>query len=91
MHPIVEKYGKQLIKELLDIIFITKKIESEVAYNLLLKHKIITRRTKTVYGYIYKGYNNNRIYFTNSRGKYILDVRILDEDMPKVLEDLCLE
>lgn len=49
MHPIIEKHGKQLISELLDIIFIHEgKLKTQAGRDLLVKHKIVTKGTKYV-------------------------------------------
>lgn len=47
MHPIIEKHGKQLISELLDIIFIHEgQLKRSEAIDFLVRHKIVTRATK---------------------------------------------
>lgn len=44
----VQKYGKQLITELVDIMIISQRINNEDLRNLLIKHDVIKKSTKMI-------------------------------------------
>lgn len=48
MEEYIQKYGKQFVKELLDIALIKKHSSKEEVQELLIRHKVITKRSKQV-------------------------------------------
>lgn len=85
---LIEHHGKELLKDVVDLLLITKNPSSDQCYNLLVKHGIITTRTKQVYHSV----SNNRyslsfkVYRTS--GKEIINIYIRQEDMASLLEEL---
>lgn len=102
MHKIVEEYGKQHIKQLLDRIIISQSISDEWAYNWLLSQKIITRATKTIQvrlrknnirkwkdnvGYVDTGDVTWTITMKNGTGYTKFSCMFLESEVPQILED----
>jgi len=88
-HPLIETHGKELISDLLDMVVIQGKITNAQAYNLCLKHKLITRRTKSIYADVqYSTFANRYKIRFASASKKVLRVNIYKNEIPQLLEEL---
>lgn len=102
MFNIIEKYGKQLASELLGMVIIKRVLEPEKVRLLLIKHNIITKRTKIVRPRFYTNYlygivdgryqktgeKEHRIYINNGRNQSIMSTKFRDSEIQKILEAL---
>lgn len=93
MISIIEKYGKQITKELLDIIIIKEKFNNNEVRDVLLKHNVIKKTTKTIDGYVYNcnGNTRNKKYtmnIRNGRGEVILNISFNELDIPTIINML---
>lgn len=95
MHPLVKKYGKQFMKDLLDMIFITKNSYINIrrfdVRDFMLKHKLITRNTKTALCKISKHRNDYYTYYVdvyNGRNTNILHIQFPEKEISQILEDI---
>ncbi len=95
MHPLVKKYGKQFMKDLLDMIFITKNSYINIrrfdVRDFMLKYKLITRNTKTALCKISKHRNYHYTYYVdvyNGRNTNILHIQFPETEISQILEDI---
>ena len=86
----IEDYGKELITEILDMFMINNKVDNNIIYDLLVKHKVITRRTKFIRTSCYKPKDKSGIKITikNTSGKVILNMSLVNNDMTDMLKAL---
>jgi hypothetical protein len=85
----IEQYGKELINEVLNMAVINKSIDDDVMYELLVKYKVITRRTKHVRTHVVRRYHSMlHIWAKNTSGKMVFEMQIPDEQMPLLLKAL---
>ena len=86
----IEQYGKELITDMLDMLVINNKPNNNVIYDLLVKHKVITRRTKYIRTFCYKQDNNKglRVTINNASGKRVFHMSLFDNDMTEMLSAL---
>lgn len=93
----IEQYGKELINEVLNMAVINKSIDDDVMYELLVKYKVITRRTKHVRTQVVRRYHFSQpvqkptmlhIWAKNTSGKTVFEMQIPDEQMPLLLKAL---
>lgn len=99
---LIQKHGKQLVEELLDLIIINNKIDNSYLRSLLLKHKVIKPTTKTIVGNLYKNkkrqYINGRFQETddmeyklsirNGKNQTILYLSLKQSNLPEVFNML---
>lgn len=100
---LVQKYGKQLIKELISIMVIRGNVNGVDFKPLLLKHKIITRNTKTVKAYYRKYQPNGRrpdgswgalndmrhaLELKNGSGRILIYLVFNESELPTIMEGL---
>ena len=87
MHPLIEQYGKEVLRDLMDMAIINEKLDNQKVYDMLLKHKIITRNTKR----INCSFRNTNYAFSlalyNSK-RYIVDIKIIKSDLPAFIKEL---
>lgn len=102
MNHYIQTYGKQLIKELMDIMCINKNITSDTARDLLIKYNIISKRTKIVNTYfciddVYgrvdgrwdkTGEKQYKLNIKNGRGTSVLYFIFKDSEIPSLLEEI---
>ncbi|HOJ95138.1 MAG TPA: hypothetical protein PK390_07845 [Fervidobacterium nodosum] len=91
MHEYIEKYGKEFIRDILDIIIIKEnKVTDEDFRKILIKNKIIKPSTKFVYHTIYHSdiLRNWYIIAENGRGTIILDLTFNDSELPILFSEL---
>jgi hypothetical protein len=92
MNPkqMIDRYGKEFIKYMLDCFVIKKQLDNDKLRQLLINNGTITNRTSAVRGTTYKSdyskYNGISIY--NKRNSKIVDFVIYDKDIPELLEEL---
>lgn len=55
---LIDKYGKQVITELIDLIFIKEKINNDYLRSLLIENNVIKKTTKIVDGVLTKHRDN---------------------------------
>ena len=85
----IKDYGKELITNILDMLIINNKVNNDIIYDLLVKYKIITRRTKSIRTHYYKGSPNFiKITIKNTSGKVILNMSLVNNDMTEMLKAL---
>lgn len=99
---LVQKYGKQLISELISMAVINKKINEDYTRKLLIKHGVIKRSTKVIRGRVYikevlgyvdnvwtnLGYNSYTVHIHNGLNTAIIYFTFTDKDLPHIMEVL---
>lgn len=100
---LVQKYGKQLIKELIDLMVISRRVEGESIRPLLIKNDIIKRSTKTVRAHFRRyevrgtlpdgrwgatGDFTNNLNVVNGRNQTIFNIKFKDSELPQVMKVL---
>jgi hypothetical protein len=104
IQELIQKYGKQAIKELVDMMIIYDSIKDTDIQPILVKHKIITNRTKIIRVNLWKqqgyyGYNERHEYIKyngykytlsikNGRGTQIIYIAFFEHQIPEILEAL---
>lgn len=103
IESLVQKHGKQLIKELIDTAIISKNLNSTQTRNLFLEHKVIKPSTKIIraeYSHWEEesrmpngswgktGDVTNRIYIRNGNGKQLFYISFKTSQLPQILEEL---
>lgn len=102
IESLVQKYGKQLISELISMAVINRKINQDYTRKLLIKHGVIKRSTKVIrgrvyinktYGYVNNvwtnlGYDSYTVDIRNGRNKIIIHFIFTDKDLPHIMEVL---
>lgn len=107
VEELIQKYGKQLINELINMMMISgKNIKLSSVYDLIVEHKVITRRTKIIR--VYYSHNHEKVYrpgrgycetgdfisrlaISNYRGKEIIVLKFKDSELSNILEVLSNE
>lgn len=100
---LVQKYGKQIINELISIMVIKGDFKGVDLKPLLVQHKVITRATKHIIPhhrhYPQQGRKSdgtwgslddfiNSLDIRNGSGKTVLYFTFLDSELPKIMEEL---
>lgn len=104
MKDLIQKYGKQLIKELLDLMIISRRVDSESLRLTLIKYGVIKKTTKSLKAYFSRyqesgklpngkwGMINdweNKLAIKNGRNQYVFPIiKFNDSELPKILEVL---
>jgi hypothetical protein len=91
MHEYIEKYGKEFIRDILDIIIIKEnKITNEDFRKILIKNKIIKPSTRFVYPTICRSDILRKWYVIaqNGRGTVILNLTFNDSELPILFSEL---
>lgn len=88
MHRLIEKYGKDMVGELLDIIIIKQKINNSDFRDFLIKYKIIKKTTKCIRVFIMKRDNEYSITAKNGRHTTVMYHVITKTDINQIMEEL---
>jgi len=91
MHEYIEKYGKEFIRDIFDIIIIKEnKVTDEDFRKILIKNKIIKPSTKFIYPTIYHSdvLCEWYVFAKNGRGTVILDLTFNDSELPILFSEL---
>lgn len=98
---LVEEYGKQLIRELIDTWLICRRTGGSDIRPILIKHKVIKPTTRMIITNVYRvdqtgrlpdgswgqtGEIFNRLYIKNGRNQHILNIEFNDSELPLVRE-----
>lgn len=87
MQEYIDKYGKEFLREILDIVIIDKRpFNNEEIRNLLLKHKLIKPSTKIIRCYHSSTDYAFHINIRNGRNTYILYMFIRKEELPELFK-----
>ena len=87
MEELIKKYGKPFLQELFNTFIVVPMYNNQLIYDILLKHKIITKRTTAVYCYISNTtrYDVGKVFkirISNKSGRNIIDTIVKHEDIP---------
>jgi len=105
-NELTRKYGKQLTRELMDVMLIDEQLSGTVAQKLLVKHGVIKKSTKIIYvrlsavdeyerqqdGRIGKTGNKiHKLYLNNGRNQTVLGFEFSSNEIHTILEMLSAE
>lgn len=90
MHAIIEQYGKDMVSELLDILFIHENHYSVDWLAFAHKYELVSKRTKNIRRNVWHTIYQNQwtVHLQNGRGQTVLLVIIRDEDLPQIRKEL---
>lgn len=84
----IDKYGKEFLKDILNIIYIQKPkyIDNHEFRKLLIYYQIIKPTTKQIYVSLYHSHYNRswNLIVKNGRGTYVVNIIIYDNELPEI-------
>lgn len=91
MNVYIDRYGKDFMRDLLNIILISRGHVSNSKFReILIKNQLIKPTTKQIYCVIfyYEKYNRWDIRVKNGRGTMIIKFCIHDNEIPQLIKQL---